>query len=218
MNVLINKDTKVYCSFGKKAGNKGCEFFNKAFSDYGINAIYKSFSIDDIYEAGVAARILKFSGFAVAMPFKKIAYELLEDQADNNAKKCKSVNTVLIDDNGKFFGYNTDYYGALKLLSLYRGSYGQIYILGNGGLSQAVQIAAKDLNFEIKIIERKDWSQINEIKNSLVYNCTPLSLTIDQSNCYIDCLIGTEAGDLLHKYQSHKQFELYTGIKIDDNV
>ena len=45
---MINKDTKVYCSFAKTAGNLGCRLFNTAFNHHGINAIYKSFSVNDI--------------------------------------------------------------------------------------------------------------------------------------------------------------------------
>ncbi len=218
MSVSINKDTKIYGSFSKTAGNKGCEFFNKTFSDHKVNAIYKSFSVDNIHAAVDGAIALKFSGFAVSMPYKQRMYDLVSI-TDSSAEKSKSVNTVILDHNkNKLTGYSTDYHGALKLLYPYRNDYNEIYILGNGGLSGAVQAAAKDLNFNVKVITRKDWSQINELKNVLIYNCTPLSLKLNLSNCYIDCLIGTGTGDLLHKYQSHKQFELYTGIKLDDNV
>ena len=215
MSVSINKDTKIYGSFSKKAGNKGCEFFNKVFAEHSINAIYKSFSINDIGQAFIAALTLKFSGFAVSMPFKKLAYELV-DMADDDAIKCQSVNTIIINDFDSVIGYNTDFYGAKKLLTPYRNNFSTIYILGNGGLSGAVQTASSDLGFEIKVITRDNWDEINKLKNSLIYNCTPLELKLNESNCYIDCLIGTTGGDLLNKYQVHKQFELYTGIKLND--
>lgn len=217
MSVLINKDTKIYCSFSQNAGNKGCEFFNKAFSDHGINAIYKSFSVKNIFKATESAITLGFSGFAVSMPFKKTIIEIL-DFIDVSVSQINAVNTVIIRENGRLKGYNTDYYGVLKILTPLQTKYKKIHILGNGGLSAAVQAASIDLGFQIEIITRKDWDKINQLKNSLIYNCTPLKLDLDSSNRYIDCLIGTIDGDLLHKYQSHKQFELYTGIKIDDNV
>lgn len=220
MSVSINKDTKIYCSFSEKAGNKGCEFFNKVFSDYGINAIYKSFSVKNISQAVVSAKILGFSGFAVAMPYKKQIIGITDKpENDDSAEKSHAVNTVIIDyEKDRLFGYNTDYDGAIKILYPYRNDNDKIFILGNGGLSGAIQAASKDLSFEVEVITRKNWDKVNQLKNSLIYNCTPLTLHLDESNYYIDCLIGTETGDLLYKYQSHKQFELYTGITIDDNV
>ena len=57
----INKDTKVYGSFAKKAGNTGCKSFNSAFYYYQINAIYKSFSVENIEQAVMAAPIFSTS-------------------------------------------------------------------------------------------------------------------------------------------------------------
>ena len=72
---MINKDTKIYCSFAKEAGNVGCKVFNSAFNYYGLDAIYKSFSINDIKSAVDAVRTLDIKGFAVSMPYK---YKVLD--------------------------------------------------------------------------------------------------------------------------------------------
>jgi len=216
MKHSINKDTKIYCSFSQTAGNKGCIFFNTAFEKYGIDAIYKSFSVSDISDAISAAITLKFSGWAIAMPFKRPAVELL-DNLDVSVLKCNAVNTVVFNHEAdQTTGYNTDYYGAKKLLSPYQTDYSEIHILGNGGLSQAVQVASMDLGFKINLITRRNWKELQSLQNCLIYNCTPLSITLDKPNCYIDCLIGTETGNLLHKYQAQKQFKLYTGIDYED--
>ena len=191
MSVSINKETKIYCSFSKNAGNKGCEFFNAEFSKHGINAIYKSFSIVNIYKAIEAAKTLKFSGCAVAMPYKIQVMNVLNFK-DDSVVKSDAVNTIIFDwDTNKLTGYNTDYYGTKKILSSKRNDYNEICILGNGGLSGAVQAASIDLGFKINVITRTDWHLVDKIKNSLIYNCTPLSLKPDNSNCYVDCLIGT---------------------------
>ena len=47
MNLWVNKDTEIYCSFAEKAGNTGCQMMNTAFHWYGLNKIYKSFSVDN---------------------------------------------------------------------------------------------------------------------------------------------------------------------------
>ena len=67
----INKDTEIYCSFAKKAGNTGCQMMNSAFYYYGLNKIYKSFSVDNIGLAVEAVETLDIKGFAITMPYKK---------------------------------------------------------------------------------------------------------------------------------------------------
>ena len=42
----LNKDTEIYCSFAKNAGNTGCQMMNTAFYYYGLNKIYKRLSED----------------------------------------------------------------------------------------------------------------------------------------------------------------------------
>ena len=65
---MINKDTEIYCSFAKKAGNTGCQMMNTAFYYYGLNKIYKSFSVDNIEDAVKAVRTLDIKGFLTNPP------------------------------------------------------------------------------------------------------------------------------------------------------
>jgi len=60
---MINKDTEIYCSFAKKAGNVGCKVFNTAFRYYDMNKIYKSFSVDNIESAVNSVKTLNIKGF-----------------------------------------------------------------------------------------------------------------------------------------------------------
>jgi len=211
----IDKNTKIFCSFSEVAGNKGCQFFNSAFNKYNINAIYKSFSIDNIENGLKCAKYLRFSGCAISMPFKIRAFDLI-DEKDISAIQSNSVNTVILDyAKNKLIGYNTDYYASEQILKKYI-NYKTIYILGNGGLAHAVKAKAKEMNFNIINITRKEWNKINKLKNTLIFNCTPVNnFTIDKSNIFIDCIIGTLTGDLFHTYQASKQFEIYTGIKYE---
>ena len=66
----INKDTEIYCSFAKEAGNTGCQMMNTAFYYYGLNKIYKSFSVDSIEDAVHSVKTLGIKGFAITMPYK----------------------------------------------------------------------------------------------------------------------------------------------------
>ena len=209
----INKDTEIYCSFAKQAGNTGCQMMNTAFYYYGLNKIYKSFSVDNIEDAINSVKTLGIKGFAITMPYK---IEVLDyvDELDDSVKKIKSANTV-INDNGKLIAYNTDYYAAKTMLSEinFLNGYPKIFILGNGGYSKAVQQAVKDLNLDYTLITRDNWDMIGDIRNSVVYNCTPISVDIDKYNTYINSNVKSETGLRLATLQASKQFELYTGLK-----
>ena len=127
----INKDTDIYCSFAKTAGNTGCQMMNTAFYYYGLNKIYKSFSVNNIEEAVEAARTLKIRGFAVTMPFKTEVLKYV-DWSDNKTEIIGAANTV-INNEGLLTAYNTDYLAAKEFLVDYLDKDTDIIVLGNGG-------------------------------------------------------------------------------------
>ena len=207
---MINKDTKVFGSFSKQAGNNGCRFFNTLFSEHKIDAIYKSYSVENIEDAVSAARTLNFSGFAVSMPFKVEVLKHVE-QVSETASRVGSSNTILNVD-GALIAHNTDYDSALHLL---RPLNSTIYILGDGGLSKAVQAASTKLSLGYEIITRADWDRIDHLKNSTIINCTPVdNYVIEPSNTFFDLRTTSSVGEKFANIQAKKQFFLYTGISI----
>jgi shikimate dehydrogenase len=213
--IVIDRDTKIYGSLSENAGSFGCKFFNTAFEKHGINSIYKSFSVTNITEALLAAQSLGFFGCAISMPFKVTAFGLM-DEVDDAAKKVGNINTVLMDSN-KMVGYNTDYYAALKLINHYNKGFNTLYVLGNGGLASTVKVAAVELGLNVENITRGNWDTLYTLKNKFIFNCTPLTITTDSSNAYIDCLVESESGSMLHKEQAKHQFKLYTGVDYENS-
>ena len=213
--IVIDRDTKIYGSLSEKAGSFGCKFFNAAFEKLGINSVYKSFSVTNITEALLAAQSLGFFGCAISMPFKVTAFDLM-DEVDDAAKKVGNINTVLMDSN-KMVGYNTDYYAALKLINHYNKGFNTLYVLGNGGLASTVKVAAAELGLNVENIVRGNRDTLHTLKNKFIFNCTPLTITTDSSNVYIDCLVESESGSMLHKEQAKHQFKLYTGVDYENS-
>ena len=210
MNQWINKETEIYCSFAKKAGNTGCQMMNTAFHWYGLNKIYKSFSVDNIEDAVNSVRTLGIKGFAITMPYK---IEVLNyvDVTDAAVSQIGAANTV-INEGGRLSAYNTDSYAAMTYLDMYDNKK-KLYIIGNGGYAKAVKWAAKHNKFDVKNITRDNWDDLFDIKDSIVYNCTPIDITdwVDKSNDFINCLVESQTGIDLATLQASKQFELYTG-------
>ena len=206
--MIINKDTLIFGSFSKKAGNVGCLFFNTEFKKRDINAIYKSFSVESIEQAVSAAKCLKFSGFAVSMPFKIEVIQYL-DLIDASVTKTGACNTVIIRDS-KLHGYNTDYKSIIEFILKYKKPIKFLHILGNGGYSKTVQACCQELDIPFNLITRDTWNIIASIHDSIIFNCTPLEkIDINHTNDYIDCINTTETGGILARRQAEHQLELY---------
>jgi shikimate dehydrogenase len=206
---MINKNTKIFCSFSKEAGNFGTRIHNAAFQHCEVDAIYKSFSIKYLSNAIVAMKELGISGAGISAPYK---IEVL-DYCDNKSADVEEIGAAntIINSNGKIIAYNTDWLAARNLLSRFDNK--TIYILGNGGYSKAVQYAAKSLKKETKVIARANWTDLYFLTGQVIFNATPLKdLKLNESNTFIDCHVGTGTGTELALIQAAHQFKLYTGI------
>ena len=209
---MIDKDTEIYCSFAKEAGNTGCRLMNTSFYYYGLNKIYKSFSIDNIEDAVNSVRTLDIKGFAITMPFKMEVLKYV-DTTDAIVSQIGAANTVINED-GRLLAYNTDAYAAMAYLDLYDNKK-PLYVVGNGGYGKAVKWAAKGNKFDVRNITRDNWDELFDIKDSTVYNCTPIDITdwIHKSNDFIDCRVSSQTGLDLATIQASEQFKLYTGLE-----
>jgi shikimate 5-dehydrogenase len=206
----INSKTKLYCSFSKEAGDFGCKFHNAGFEKLGINAIYKSFSVENIEQCIKAMKHLPIYGAGISMPYKKQSISLV-DAVDDIANLIGNINTIYLDQKlDIFIGCNTDYYAikwALKWCNC-----DSLYIIGDGCYSSTVQYVASELSMATLIISRKrhNLHLISKIKNKTVFNCTPLDFDIDSSNIYLNCSISSKTGQELAFLQASEQFKLYT--------
>ena len=96
------------------------------------------------------------------------------------------MTSTVINDGGRLSAYNTDSYAAMAYLDMYDNRK-PLYIIGNGGYAKAVKWASN--GFDVNQITRDNWDELFDIKDSIVYNCTPIDITdwIDKSNDFINC-------------------------------
>jgi len=202
-------------SLAKKAGNFGCTIHNAAFKHMGLNFIYKSFSTNDIEKSIDGIRALGIRGAGITMPYKISVLDCV-DKISEDVQKIGSSNTI-VNDNGVLTAFNTDSFSAYETLKKY-SNVNELFILGNGGFSKAVQFSANKLFSSVSVITRKNWKEISDIRDGVIFNCTPVeNIVTHNSNTFIDCIISTSSGREISLIQASRQFELYTGTSFPMN-
>lgn len=198
---LINKDTKIFCSFSTSPGNNGCTYFNTKFQQNNINAIYKSFYSNNIEGSVQAVRALGIAGFAVSMPFK---VEILNyvDSVDTSAEEIGAANTITNID-GHLTAYNTDWLGVRQYFAKQIQT---LTVVGNGGFSKAVQYFCKKDNIPFKLITRENWEDLSRAEG-YVFNATPVE--VQTTGILVDARPFTEQGKIIAQLQAYEQYKLY---------
>jgi len=135
-------------------------------------------------------------GFNVTIPFKQEVIQYL-DSIDPAAEKIGAVNTISIDENNKWTGYNTDSQGFLKpLLELdYRPE--SCLLLGAGGAARAVSFGlAEEFKLqEMTIVNRsvdKAEKLAADLRKYYAADFTVCSAAdIEQMNTVFDLIVNT---------------------------
>ena len=171
-------------------------YFAEKFQKLGLsNHEYVNFDISkiEVLPGILSERKENLIGFNVTIPYKKDIISLL-DEVDDTAKSIDAVNTVLIANNGRLKGFNTDIYGFKKsFLPLLKPVHQKALILGTGGASRAIEFVLNKLNIEHKFVSRNPseenqitYSELtNELMNEfkIIINCTPLGTHPDIDKC-----------------------------------
>lgn len=113
---------------------------NDCFQRYDINAEYLAFHVrkESLHDAVKGFKAIQLSGFNVTIPHKTTIMPFL-DEIDHLAQAIGAVNTVVNDD-GRFIGYNTDGSGFLEALKKEMPSFidKNMLLIGAGGAARAI--------------------------------------------------------------------------------
>lgn len=158
----IDTRTQIYGIIGDPvAHSKSPAMQNKFFEDSGINAVYLAFHVTADNLPDVIAgfkKIEELRGFNVTVPHKVEIMKYL-DETDLVAQKIGAVNAVVVN-NGKWIGYNTDWYGVFKTLEENKISVNaKTLIIGAGGASNGViyglqQFGISDIDITNRTMEK----------------------------------------------------------------
>ncbi len=228
---------KTYISLSKYPGKTGKYYYTSFFNHYSIDASYTPLGTDDLSESIKMSLDNGVSGISVSMPYKKQVINFLTE-ADKSVTNYDSCNTVVVRDN-KLYGYNSDLQGVIWASSHIKSEH-TISILGNGCMGNMFYRYLADTNkVDIYSPSLGNWELRNQ-PTDVIINCTPYG-TIDSNSPYDEVDSNTKliidlavnpgflsyqakendikyiSGKDFYKYQFMRQFEIYTGMKVDEN-
>ena len=126
---------------------------------YGIDGVYLPLPVEPgkLQTALQALPALGFRGVNLTTPHKG-AGMVICDEVTPQAHNIGAVNTVVIDDDGRLLGSNTDVYGFLENIrrnSAWQASDGPAVLLGAGGAARGLAVALADAGVpELRILNR----------------------------------------------------------------
>lgn len=117
-------------------------FHEKFESEHRKGFFYDNIDTDDLEKAVKRLKSdTRYRGFNVTIPYKRLVIPFLNGLSPH-AEAIGAVNTIRVEDDGRWIGHNTDCIGFSQSLQslLYPGARPQCaLVLGNGGASGAIQ-------------------------------------------------------------------------------
>jgi len=141
---MLNKSQAIYGIIGNPVAHSLSPVMqNTAFKALGVDAVYKLFPLEE-EEVKPFFEELKLSdspifGLNVTVPYKEKVVEYV-DAVTPLAEKLMAINTIVISQDRKLTGYNTDAPGFLTHLTELKVSVAgrRVAILGAGGSARAI--------------------------------------------------------------------------------
>ncbi len=178
-----------YAIIGEKLGHSFSKQIYETYFDmnYGVKEL-KPEEVDGFMKSA------DFKGINVTIPYKQTVIPYL-DEISEVAQKIGAVN-VIVNDNGKLKGYNTDYSG-LKANIEYMGiclKDKKVLILGDGGTSKNAYAVAEALGAKsikkVTLTKKDNTVTYEEAKKlsdtQVIINTTPVGMFPKIDGCLID--------------------------------
>lgn len=231
MNLLAaikqQKRKNLFVSLSQRPGRTGTVVYNTIFQRFQIDAEYVACECTDL-KSDIELVRKHCTGASISMPYKIPVSDLV----DVNYSPFTPVNTIT-SKNGYLSGYNCDLLGLIDLLKD-KIAAKTVIILGDGAMSQNLQLICYHLARQCRVVNRSNWADRHQPADILI-NATSIGMTdkecpVDELNTdlVVDCVIGnTEfinlaakknkkviSGKEIYLAQLKHQCRLYTGLEI----
>ncbi len=186
---IIKYDKSSYGLIGRKLDYSYSKEIHEKMADYEYDLIELK---PDQVETFLNKEGLK--GLNVTIPYKRKVMEYL-DSTSREAQEIGGVNTIKFQD-GKKYGFNTDYYGFKKLLiekKVYVKNKSAL-VLGTGATSRTVEAVLKNMGAKrVTFVSRKgpvnyeNLYDLPDLKDfQILINTTPVGTNDDTSKTLVD--------------------------------
>lgn len=183
MSRFVNKDTKLLFSVSSSPGNFGATFFNAAFMETSINALYIPLKLSKdrcFFKFADSLANIEFLGLSVSMPFKVNAYRWCSclDKVFSKTStgyKLKNVNTIKYDKSFGYTGHNTDTVGFERACLEFLENCKTALIYGDGAVCESICHVLKRYNIDWKKAKRGEEDSINSNREFLI-NTSPVGM------------------------------------------
>ncbi len=177
----ISGKTRIAGVFGWPiAHSRSPRIHNYWLAKYGIDGAYIPFATRPEH-LGAAIRALPALGFRGAnltLPHKERALDHV-DELRPAARRIGAVNTLIVEENGRIIGDNTDGFGFLAHLSAsapgFRAASGPALVLGAGGAARAIVAALLDAGSPVVRIANRTLRRAEDLAKALGGKTEPLA-------------------------------------------
>lgn len=189
---MINKDTKLFVSVSSHPGNFGATLYNTAFQEINYNAVYKPLKINSVYDIPKLlenAPMFGVQGISVSMPWKKAITDFhgFFNFYSEEVKQTRNTNTLVLDSDNKWLGYNTDIVGFEKSNQEALKSARSATIVGRGAVSESVRYVLDKYGVRYVIVSsRKDI----EVKSDWLINCSCVGMDHIPDNIFTENVVS----------------------------
>jgi 3-dehydroquinate dehydratase/shikimate dehydrogenase len=204
----INAQTEVYGVLGDPIEQSlSPTIHNAAFAHLGLNKVMIPFFVPDGQLPAFFQELqwLDIKGCSVTIPHKEAVVPLLHNK-ENAVERTGTCNTVVMQDEGRQTGYNTDYRAAMESLEEAMGGVAgedeasplfekHVMVLGAGGVARSIAFGLMRRGANITLTNRHDeratqlaeevggraitWSTRASTVTDVIINCTPVGMHPD---------------------------------------
>jgi 3-dehydroquinate dehydratase / shikimate dehydrogenase len=204
----INAKTEVYGVLGDPIEQSlSPVVHNAAFRHLGLNKVMVPFLVPDGELPNFFKELMwvDVKGCSVTIPHKEAVVPLLQ-QKEGAVERTGTCNTVIMQDDGRRIGYNTDYRAAMDSLEQAMGGRvseedpsplfeKQVLVLGAGGVARSIAFGLMRRGANVTITNRHDeratrlaeevgcravtWSARASTLADVIINCTPVGMHPD---------------------------------------
>jgi 3-dehydroquinate dehydratase/shikimate dehydrogenase len=197
----INADTTVFGVIADPIGHSlSPVVHNAAFRTLDMNCVYLPFRIPREHLSSFLrdCHELNVHGLSVTIPHKESVMHYLA-KIDKVADGIGAVNTIVLRDSAKAYGYNTDCRAAMNGLANASGvktknplGGKRALVLGAGGAARAIVYGLRHANVEVVIASRTlsraqdlaersesravEWESRYSVRADMLVNCTPVGM------------------------------------------